>query len=290
LSLSVIISGLSISLIFGLSFLFTKNALDYVHPYTFLTYRFFVATIAVMVLSLLRIIKLSKKPYCRLWRVVIFQPVLYFTFETNGLRFTTSSEAGMLIAIIPIVVMLLSPALLKERVRWYQYLFGLMSFFGVSLIIGFSQFSFQGLLGKLLILGAVFSAALYNISSRKFSSEFKPEEITFFMMITGFVFFLFLSLVFGQFKLALQVPVIISALYLGIFSSVVAFFLVNFMLSRVSPTISSLFANLTTVVSVVAGNLIRRESIRTMQVIGMCLIIMALTANSYLRSSETSKK
>jgi len=196
----------------------------------------------------------------------------------------------MLIAIIPIVVMLLSPALLKERVRWYQYLFGLMSFFGVSLIIGFSQFSFQGLLGKLLILGAVFSAALYNISSRKFSSEFKPEEITFFMMITGFVFFLFLSLVFGQFKLALQVPVIISALYLGIFSSVVAFFLVNFMLSRVSPTISSLFANLTTVVSVVAGNLIRRESIRTMQVIGMCLIIMALTANSYLRSSETSKK
>ncbi|ODN31326.1 DMT family transporter [Fervidobacterium thailandense] len=287
MSLSVIISGLSISFIFGLSFLFTKNALDYVHPYTFLTYRFFVATIAVMILSLLRIIKLSRKPYWKLWRVVIFQPVLYFTFETNGLRFTTSSEAGMLIAIIPIVVMLLSPVLLKERVRWYQYLFGLMSFFGVSLIIGFSQFSFQGLLGKFLILGAVFSAALYNISSRKLSSEFKPEEITFFMMITGFIFFLFLSLVSGQFKLTLQAPVIVSALYLGILSSVVAFFLVNFMLSKVSPTVSSLFANLTTVVSVVAGNLVRNEVLRAYQILGMILIILAISLNSLLRSKDS---
>jgi len=69
--------------------------------------------------------------------VVLFEPILYFIFETNGLKYTTSSEAGMLIAMIPIVVVLISPIFLKERIKWYQIIFSILSFLGVFLIVGY---------------------------------------------------------------------------------------------------------------------------------------------------------
>ncbi|MEN3042258.1 MAG: DMT family transporter [Fervidobacterium sp.] len=286
MSIKVFLSGLCVSFIFGLSFLFTKNSIEHVTIYTFLSYRFFVASVVMFILLVLKIVRLSKKPYWKLWRVAIFQPVLYFIFETNGLKYATSSEAGMLIAIIPIAVMILSPLTLKEKIKWHQVIFAFMSFFGVVLIIGFDVKLSGEFLGKILILGAVFSAAFYNISSRRLSEEFRPEEITFFMMLTGFVFFTLLSIVTGQFSLNVSFPVVIGALYLGVLSSTVAFFLVNYMLSKVSPTVSSLFSNLTTIVSVLAGSIIRHETIKSVQIVGMCLILIALFGNSYLRQRK----
>lgn len=285
----VYISGFAVSTIFGLSFLFTKNSIEHINVYTFLAFRFGVATSVMLLLWLFGIVKLKKKPFWKLWKVALFQPIAYFVFETNGLRFTTSSEAGMLIALIPIVITILSPALLKERIRWYQMLLAFFSFFGVFLIVKSGGLEQGALLGKLLVLGAVFSAAFYNIFSRKLSSEFTPVEITFFMMLTGFVFFFFLSIVTGNFTIAFHPAVVIGALYLGILSSTVAFFLVNFMLSKVSPTVSSLFSNLTTVISVIAGSFIRHERIAAIQVFGMILIIVSLMLNSYLKSKEVEQ-
>ncbi|HOQ40093.1 MAG TPA: DMT family transporter [Fervidobacterium sp.] len=290
MNLKVILSGIAMSTIFGLSFLFTKNALDYVPVYTFLSYRFGMATLVMLLLALLGVIKLSKKPYWRLWKVVLFEPILYFIFETNGLKYTTSSEAGMLIAMIPIFVVLLSPIFLKERIRWYQIVFSVLSFFGVFLIVGHGE-KFSGtFLGEILILGAAFSSAFYNMFSRKYSTEFTPAEITFFMMFSGFLFFTVVSLISGQFTISFDTNVIISVLYLGVLSSTVAFFLVNFMLSKVSPTVSSLFSNLTTVISVLAGSLFRHERINFIQIVGMLLILISLVSNSYLKQRDTSMR
>jgi len=60
LNLKVIFSGIAMSTIFGLSFLFTKNALDYVPVYTFLSYRFGMATLVMLLLAISGVIKLSK--------------------------------------------------------------------------------------------------------------------------------------------------------------------------------------------------------------------------------------
>jgi len=283
LSWKVYMAGFSVSVIFGLSFLFTKNSIEHVSIYTFLSYRFGVATFLLILLALTGLVRISKKPYWKLWRVALFQPILYFLFETHGLKYATSSEAGMLIALIPIVITVLSPLLLGEKIRWYQVVFAFLSFLGVSLIVG-GGVEGGAIFGKFLVLGAVFSAALYNISSRKLSSQFTPVEITFFMMTTGFVFFTIVSLLTGQFRLVLHPAVITGALYLGVLSSTVAFFLVNYMLSKVSPTVSSLFSNLTTVISVLAGSFLRHEKVSFLQVLGMILILASLIANSYLKS------
>ncbi len=288
MDLSVILSGLSMSFIFGFSFLFTKNALDYTTPFTFLSYRFFVAVFFMSLLIAFGVIKIEKKPYWKLWKVAIFQPVLYFIFETYGLQKTTSAEAGMLIALIPIVVNVLAIFILKEHGSILHYLFVFTSFLGVLLIVGFN-FSGSNFIGKILVLFAVFSAALYNISSRKMSKEFKPYEITFFMMLTGFLVFFSLSLLKGEFVIVLNTKTVSSALYLGILSSALAFFLVNYMVSKASPIVTTLFSNLTTVVSVIAGVLFRREKIGLNQIIGMGIIILSILMITLISNKKLNK-
>ncbi|QTA37512.1 EamA family transporter [Thermosipho ferrireducens] len=278
----VIIAGISMSFIFGFSFLFTKNALDYTTPLNFIALRFTFAAIAMIFLSLIKVVNLKKKRYLKLLILTFFQPISYFLFETFGLKKVPSSEAGILIASIPIFITFLTPLILKEKVPRINYLFVFLSFTGVFTIVGFN--SFRGnLVGDLLILGAILSAVGYNFTSRILSKEFTPKEITFFMMIIGAIFFNLIALINNElnYKILLNSNVLLSALYLGILSSSVAFFLVNYMLSKVSPAQSSIFANLATVISVIAGAIFRNETIGFSHIFGMSLIISGVWGVNY---------
>ncbi|MCS7174841.1 DMT family transporter [Pseudothermotoga sp.] len=280
MSLKVILSGFCVSLIFGLSFLFTKNALDYVEPLTFLSYRFFVGSLFFLLLALTRVIKLERRPYWKLWKLVIFQPILYFLFETFGLQKISSAEAGMIVALIPIVVNVFAAFLLKEKGDLFHYILVINGFVGSILIVGFN-ISAQNFTGKLFMLFAVLSAALYNISARKLSKEFSPYEITFFMMISGFIFFSLMSLVSERFRIVLNVSTVFGALYLGVFSSAVAFFLLNYMVKHASPILTSLFSNFTSVVALVAGMFFRSESVEIRQIFGICIVLISLFLIAY---------
>ncbi|PLV59756.1 DMT family transporter [Thermotoga sp. KOL6] len=283
----VVIAGLLNSLIFGFSFLFTKNALDFVSPLNFLSYRFTVAFLSYIVLLLFGVIKLKRKPYWKLWKLVLFQPVLYFLFETFGIQRINSSEAGMIIAFIPIVVNVLAIFLLKEKGDFVHYLLVGLGFLGVTLIVGVN-ITPGNVIGKVYMLLAVFSGAMYSILSRKLSKEFAPSEITFFMMMAGAVFFNLLRFVEGDFSFVFNVSVIVGALYLGILSSTVAFFLLNYMINKVSPIVTTLFSNLTTVISVIAGVLFRNETVKVQQILGMITIIFSLVVVNLRKNVDQS--
>ncbi|PLV56065.1 DMT family transporter [Thermotoga sp. SG1] len=285
--LRVIIAGLLYSTIFGFSFLFTKNALDHVSPLTFLSLRFIVAFLSYLFLMSFGFIRLQRKPYWKLWKLVLFQPVLYFLFETYGVQRINSSEAGMIIALIPVVVNVLAIFLLKEKGDLPHYLLVGLGFFGVSLIVGFN-ITPGNVSGKIFMLLAVLSGAMYSVLSRKLSKEFTPNEITFFMMMTGAIFFTIFSVVTGDFKPVFNFHVITGALYLGVLSSTLAFFLLNYAIKRVSPIITTLFSNFTTVVSVMAGVLFRGERVGIQQLLGMLLIIVSILVSTVRRKKASS--
>ncbi|GAB6189374.1 DMT family transporter [Marinitoga arctica] len=268
----VILSGILMSFIFGTSFLFTKNALDFVSPFEFLAFRFTIAFISMTILMFIGVFKLKKKNYLKLWKIVIFQPILYFIFETTGLNLVPSSEAGIIIASIPIMIAFIAPFFLNEKPPIKHYIYVFISFLGALLIIGFNSFK-GNVKGDLLIFGAVLSATFYNIITRLMKDEFTPFEITYAMMITGALFF---NLFIPDYSLMLNKTVLTSAIYLGFFSSVITFYLLNYMISKASPIQTSIFANLTTVISVLAGFLFRNESINWYHIVGMILIIFGV--------------
>ncbi|MEJ5228429.1 MAG: DMT family transporter [Pseudothermotoga sp.] len=272
---TVVLAGIGVSLIFGLSFLFTKNALDFIPPMTLLSYRFLVAFIFFAILLAFRVIRIERKPYWKLWKLVLFQPILYFIFEAYGVQRIKSAEAGMIIALIPIVVNVLAVFILKEKADFLHYLLVVLGFVGVIFIVGV-DLSLDNILGKILMLLAVLSAGFYTVLSRKLIRQFTAEQITFFMMLTGFLFFATITIARGEMNFFFNLQTLISVLYLGILSSAVAFFLLNYMVKRASPTLTTLFSNFTTVVSVVAGVIFRDETVKVQQVVGMAFILVSL--------------
>ena len=239
------LAGVGFATIFGFSFLFTKVALDHVDPLRLIGFRFALAAIVISLLALSKVVRISfkgKDLRPLLW-IAFFQPLAYFIFETTGISRTSSSQAGMMIALIPIVVAVLSSVVLNEKVLRTQWLFIIMSVTGVLFIalMQDANGAGAGLAGPLLLLGAVASAALFNILSRHSSQTFSPVEITFVMMWTGAIVFTSAAVVnharlgtLGTYFSVLSMPgVVYALLYLGIVSSVIAFLLVNYSLSQI---------------------------------------------------------
>lgn len=288
------IAGIAFSIIFGFSFMFSKVALEYVSPMGLIAYRFLIAFIVFEILRLTKVVKIRwqwsiLKPVLL---VAFFQPILYFIFETYGLNLTTSSEAGMMIALIPIFVTILSAFILNERASKAQVFFIVFSVAGIIFIQLFkpNDESSSSVFGLILLFFAVISAASFNIASRNASKKVSPFENTYFMMFTGAIVFnviYIIQLALGNelnlyFNSISNIEIIGPILYLGIVASIGGFFLVNYALSKLPAHVSSIYANLSTIVAVIAGALILGETIYWYHIVGGVMIVAGVYGTAYV--------
>ena len=283
--------------IFGLSFLFSKQALNVADPISLLSFRFLTAFIVMTILIIVKVIKVDYKNKPMKWLIIlaIVEPIIYFIFETYGLQRTSTSLGGLMIALIPIVVTILAVYLLNEKPSAKQTISIILSVAGVILIIlmeGSNGTGGSTLLGIFLLGGAVFSAALFNIIARKISKHFTAIEVTYFMMLVGAVFFNMISITNHIINKNLSVYFLplsstsfrSSVLYLGILSSVVAYFLANYTLSKMEASRSAVFANISTIVSIVAGVVVLHESFHVYHVVGSIMILVGVWGTNYFKN------
>jgi len=295
------LAGLGWSSIFGLSFLVTKGALRVFTPFELLFLRFTLAAAAIVALRAIGAVKLSFRgaDLRALVPVCLFQPFLYFLCETYGLGETASGTAGIILGALPAAVAAASAAMLKERLSAKQAAGLLVSVAGVVAIVasraGGANEGADSLRGLFLIVGALASAAFYNVFSRKASASLGPAEITFAMMATGAVGFgalaLAQDLAVGRRPELAEVPLGAwgAVAYLGLLSSVLAFFLVNLSLSRLKASQASVFGTLTTLISVAAGAILRGESLGPAAIAGAFAIVGGVWATNRGKPSSRDK-
>jgi drug/metabolite transporter (DMT)-like permease len=283
-----VFSGIIVSVVFGLSFMVTRGALALLRPLQLISYRFALAALVLTVLRYTGIIQvnLRNKSLPSLFLLALFQPVLYFLLETTGVKLTSASEAGMMMGLIPVVTVLLEIPFFKILPSWKQFISVLLSVSGIFFI-----FIMQGNLevgyniwGTLCLIGAIFTGGMYNIFSKKSSASFSPVEITYFMMWVGALVFNVISLgqsmmnkTIGDYlKPVTQPDALIAIIYLGILSSVFAFFVMNYMLSKTQPSQTATYVNLTTVIAILGGVLFRGEHFAWYQAVGAIMIIFGV--------------
>jgi len=314
------IAGIAYASIFGFSFLVTKNALAVLDPMELIFIRFLLAALLMSLLALLRVqrIDFKGKSLKILLIMCLFQPVLYFIFETYGVNESSTSMAGIIIGAIPALVAVLGAIFLKEKTDRRQT-FGLaLSIVGVVAVVlagaggGSASGGQEGTTrGLLFLLGAMVSAAFFNVLSRKASGTFTDFERTFAMMWSGAITFGLIVLVrwlTGSLGVAPSgivpqrlpfVPALLSLvrragsvwyaiLYLGVLSSVVAFFLINYTLSSLKASQSAVFSDLVTVITVLAGVLIRKEPLNLAQGLGGLLIVCGVWFTNRKEKSPAS--
>ncbi len=278
------LAGLVFSVVFGLTFMFSKTALETgLPPIGLIAYRFLLAFFLFEALRRSGVIRIrfARAHAASIALVALFQPILYFLFETYGLARTSSGEAGMMVALIPIFATILSTLILKEKPRPVQVLFILLSVSGILLIqIASTLGAFEAdPLGFLLLFFAILSAAAFNIASRHASQQIRPVELTYFMMLSGAMVF---NILYGLHLLRhgegylgpLGDPLVIApVLYLGIGASIGGFFLLNYALARLQAHVISIYANLSTVIAIAAGAVFLGESLSSYHYVGAAMII-----------------
>lgn len=286
--------------LFGLSFLFIKIGLESFSALELLSYRFMLAAVLLTLLAVTRVIRiqLRGKPIRMLLLVSLFEPILYFAFETLGIQYTSSSQAGVFIALIPVFVTIMGVVILKEIPSVRQWIFITTSVAGVVMILIFSGSSLEGggrFIGILFLLGAVLSAGGYNILCRKITAYFSAIEITFVMMWIGALFFTLLYVIqriatgaTGSFHNIFTMEGAIPLLYLGLFCSIGAYFLLNYMLSKLPVARAAVFSNLVTIVAVLAGIIYYGETFRWYEAAGGLLIIAGVWGTNYYAVKDPS--
>ncbi len=296
--LKVHLGSLMFAMIFGLTFMFSKVVLAAITPMALIAYRFLWAIIGMETLRRLRLItiRFDRRFIKPIFYVVLFQPILYFLFEIYGLNLIASAEAGMMIALIPVFVAIFSALILNERPTKAQIGFIALSVFGI-LLIQLADLQGGNLLGFGLMLLAVMSASAFNIASRSASKVLNPAEITYFMMLTGALTFNLFYLVqltienrLADYVINLTLPeVVFPLLYLGLVASIGGFFLVNFALKHLPAHVSSIYANLATVVSLIAGAIVLGEVLVLNQYIGSVMILIGVYGTVYYGRKKSNE-
>lgn len=281
-------ASISYAVLIGFSFMFVKLIVDIAQPFDILATRFFVA---FLILSLPIVfgwvkITITWKDISLFLPFALLYPILFFTFQTWGLLGATSAEGGIIQATAPIFTVILSTIFLKEKINLWQRLSLVLSVFGVIFIFVMqgTTFSLDHIGGILLLLCSTLSFAVYSILFRRSGRTYKQFDLNYVMITLSFISFTIISIIQHSFAGTIetlvepfQQPVFwYSILYLACFSSFFTIFLSNYALTKLEAYKVSVFNNLSTLISVVAGALFLDEQITLAHIIGAIMIIVGV--------------
>jgi drug/metabolite transporter (DMT)-like permease len=195
------------------------------------------------------------------WRLllpfVLFQPCMYFTLESNALRFTSSSQAGLISSSVPLMVAVGAYFFLHERVARQTVLGLFISIGGVvwlTLAGDATEMASNPLLGNLLEFGAMVSAAGYVLIVKRLTERYDPWTLTAMQIVTGFVYFLPGARFFlNGGLLALSPGQLLTLVYLGVFVTLGAFGFYNVGIKSIPANRASALVNLIPVIAVGFG-------------------------------------
>ncbi len=208
--------------------------------------------------------------------MALFQPCLYFFFESNALRFTTSSQAGVIAASVPLMVAFAAWLALSETITRGALVgmgISIAGVAGLTLLQGSGSGAQNPLLGNTLELLAMASAAVSMILVKRLSARYDPWTLTAIQTLAGAVFFL--PGVPGVIRSSgVWTPQVIwGMLFLGTFVTLGAFGLYNWGMSRLTASRASVFINLVPVFAVVFGWTLLGEALNPLQCIAAAAVI-----------------
>ncbi|WP_138420688.1 DMT family transporter [Aquibacillus sediminis] len=261
----------------------TGKAINDLPPYTIAFFRLLVAFIVLFPLGFRSAWESRaaffayKKPFL----IMTLTGVTFFnTFIYGALQFTTASNVSVLETVIPVVTVLLSAWLLKEKLQGIQWLGVLLSFIGAIWVVLDGTFlqlaSINWNVGDAIMIGAIVSWAVYSIYVKKYMHLFPAYGGL--LVMTGISVIVLFPIVMVEWWIhgvpsLGSLPFVLGLLYLGIFPSFIALLFYNRAVELLNASEASVFLNFLPVVTMAGAYLWLGETITVMQVIGSIVVI-----------------
>jgi len=208
--------------------------------------------------------------------MALLQPCLYFLLEANALRHTTSSQAGMISALLPLMVCAGAGMLLGERTTARTWAGCAVSALGVAWLTWLSapsETASDPVLGNLLEVAAMASSAGFMLLVRRLAAHYDAGLLTLVQFGTGALFFLPGALDAAPWRALASPWAAASLLYLGLFVTLGAFGLWNWASRRVPASRASALVNLMPVIAVGLGLGFLDERLSPMQGVA-CVVVL----------------
>lgn len=271
-----------LSLLWGVSFPAISIGLGYLPPLLFAAFRYDVAAILLLGYAVVTAGGRGWVPTGRN-NVAAIAAGGVFLVAGNGLLFVgqqtvPSGIAAILQALVPIVTALWALVLLDERLSAVGTLGVVVGFVGIGLIVRPDPGNLTGsdTLGRLLVVGQVVSVSLGGVLIQRARPSMERVAMTGWAMLVGGVVLHALSFAAGEpAPTALVDPIAIgTVVYLGVFSTAIAFVIYFTVLSERGAFEVSLVTYLVPIVATVAGVFLLGESIGPLSVLGFAIVFV----------------
>lgn len=284
---------LGANIIYGVNYVVAKGIMpDYLTPLAILFIRGFFAALIFWIPSIfLKNEKVEKRDLLRLFITAIFGVFLNQFLFYEGLNLSTPIDAAIIVTTIPVLVMIFARIILKEKITMMKTTGLILSVTGALTVIisanGFS-FSFTNSMGNLLILICAASNALYLVLVKPLMMKYEPYTVIKWIFLFGFLLFIPVS-TSSFLKADLSViptKIWFSVSYVIIAGTVIGYYLNNYSLRTMSPTLTGTYKYIQPVVATTVALIFGKDSLHFIEVIAAILIF----AGVYLVSRSSNQK
>lgn len=267
------LSLLFVALIWGSGFIATKYGLNTITPLYLNAFRFSIAFILMVAIFYKKLKKINKK---NIIGGIIIGIFLYtaFAFQTIGLQFTTAGKQAFLTGTNVIIVPFLYWLVQGKRPDNYSFVATILTFIGIALLSLENGFHMQ--LGDSLTIVCAFLFACHIVSIGYYTKENDPIVLTVLQFGVAAILSLITAFLFEDVPSNIPTQGILSVIYLGIFSTFIAFLIQNIAQSKTSSTHAAIMLSLESVFGSILSAILLAEVFTSRMVVGCVIIFIAI--------------
>ncbi|MDR7072081.1 DMT family transporter [Fictibacillus barbaricus] len=286
----------TLSLIWGMSFLFIKVLLEVFDPWQIVFIRCVLGALTILPIILLRRQKIKVKvlPLKSLFLVGLLNAGIPWGLIALSETFLDSGYTAILNATTPIWTAMMGVLFFSVKMKWKQWIGVFVGFVGIIFLMGANT---PGLSKSEFLIGILFmlsATCCYGFSSQYAKKHLQQTSVWITALATLLVGSI-ISAMIMSFTGGWHLPVhevthkaVLSLLGLGIFGSGLAYLLFYYMISAGSAEFAALVTYLVPVSAVIWGSVLLNEKIPPIAFLGLFLIFLGVYLTGRKKSARSA--
>lgn len=274
------------NIIYGINYSVAKDVMpDYVQPFGFILLRVIGALMLFWTVhSFFFKEKIARQDILKLLTCGFFGVALNQLLFFKGLNITTPINASIIMTSTPILVLLISHLILKEKITWTKVSGILIGLTGALLLIFFKssgngfQLGFSNIWGDVMILVNAISYGCYLVLVKPLMAKYHPLTVIKWVFSFGFLFVLPVS--FSEFREInwdqLPATIVLEIIFVVVFTTFFAYVLNIFGLKKLSPSVVSTYLYLQPIITAIIAIAFDTDHLDTIKVVATLFIFASI--------------
>ncbi|WP_028398853.1 DMT family transporter [Ectobacillus panaciterrae] len=280
---------LTLSIIWGTSFLFIKMLVPELGAWGVVFWRCFFGMVTLVFILIAKKEAVSWRTLPIVWILLVgfINNVLPFGFIAIGELKISSSMASVINAMTPISTVVIGYLFFSVRMKGMQWFGILLGFFGILILLQFDvrQIISGNMNGMAMILLATLCYALGTQLSRKFLGQLSVLVLSASTLLSSCIISFFMMTFVSKegFRVIHSYDMLMSLIGLGVLGSGIAYLLFYYMVKEGSAEFASFVTYLVPLSAMIWGSLILGEKITYHMIIGLLLIFGGVYLSTFTR-------